>query len=78
MSNWSIIIGLGLLLAGFYSLFRVINKKASEKDRLYFYNQIFPFKLLFGDKNAYNSMVIFTSIIEIGVGLIFLLGLVSW
>jgi hypothetical protein len=78
MNTWSIIIGLGLLLAGLYSLFRVITKKASEKDRMVFYNQIYPFKLLFGEKHAYKSMVIFTSIIEIGFGLAFLTGLISW
>lgn len=77
MNTWSIIIGLGLLGAGVYSLYRVITKKASEKDRIIFYHQIFPFKLLFGDKHAYNSLVIFTSIIEIGAGLAFLTGLIS-
>jgi uncharacterized membrane protein YphA (DoxX/SURF4 family) len=78
MNVWSIIIGLGFLGAGIYSLFRVITKKASEKDRLVFYHQIFPFKLLFGEKHAYNSLVILTSIIEIGAGLAFLTGLISW
>lgn len=78
MNIWSIIIGLGLLSAGLYSFYRIITKKASEKDRLFFHNQIFPFRLIFGEKNAYRSMIIFTSLIEIGAGIAFLTGLISW
>ena len=78
MNIWSIIIGVGFLGAGLYSLFRVITKKASEKDRLFFYNQIYPFQFIFGEKHAYKSMVIFTSIIEICAGLAFLTGLIPW
>jgi hypothetical protein len=77
MDTWSIIIGLGLLGAGAYSLYRVITKKASKKDRLVFDHQIFPFKALLGDKNAYQGLVVTTSIIEIFAGLAFLTGLVS-
>lgn len=68
------LIGIGLIAIGVFSLYKVYTKKAKQSDRLVFKHQIFIFEKLFGKENAYNSLVIFTSIIEIVFGLAFVFG----
>ena len=69
----NIAIGIGFLLAGIYSLYRIFSGKGKESDRLIFKHQIFPFEFLFGKKDAYKALVVFTSFIEIFCGIAFLL-----
>ena len=72
----NILIGLIFLLLGGYSMYRVLSGK--KLDRMTFYYQTFLFEWFAGKKNAMKALYIFTSIIEILVGIAFLIGKISW
>ncbi len=72
----NILTGLIFLSLGGYSIYRAISGK--NLDRMTFHYQTFLFEWLAGKKNAMKALYVFTSIIEILVGIAFLMGKISW
>lgn len=77
MAFENIIIGIGLLILGISSIYRVTIKNKAKEKELVFYHQLHLFKVLFGEKNAHKAMTIFVALWVIFFGFALLFNLIS-